>query len=64
MLYKPVKDGFVNQRFKPRKVMDGLKKTFGKASQALTEKVGNADNLAGSTMITVVNFFYPKVRFC
>ena len=30
--------------------MDGLKKTFGKASQALTEKVGNADNLAGSTI--------------
>lgn len=23
--------------------MDGLKKTFGKASQALTEKVGNAE---------------------
>lgn len=32
------------QKPKRRKLMDGLKKTFGKASQALTEKVGgNAD---------------------
>lgn len=42
--YGDCQKSYIKPKSKRRKWMDGLKKTFGKASQALTEKVGgNAD---------------------